>query len=153
LFEDNVFATYSHPNCLAGFLALLFPVAIAWTFKAEGREQKEKGNAFSLLLLPFSFYLAAASTLLVGFALWLTHSRGAILASLFVGVAVLAAYGRRFLTAHKAAFLTGIAVVAVLAAFISRTEWAASGLAKFWQSSAKRNDYWLATWSMICAHP
>jgi hypothetical protein len=137
LFENNVFATYSHPNSFAGFLALLLPPAIAWT--CSGRRA--------------SFFLAAAATLLIGLALWLTHSRGAILGSLLVGVAVLAAYGRRFLAAHKIAFLTGLAIVAAIAFFLSRTELAVGGMAKFWQSSAKRNDYWIATWNLIRDHP
>ena len=137
LFEDNVFATYSHPNSFAGYLALLLPLAIAWTcFSRRG-----------------SFFLAAAATLLVGLALWLTHSRGAILGSLVVGVVVLAAYGRRFLAAHKTVCLTVLALLAITAVFVSRTQLAAGGMAKFWQSSAKRDDYWIATWSMIHDHP
>jgi hypothetical protein len=146
LFEDNVFATYSHPNSFAGYLALLIPVAIAWTFAAKGNRNLQMGEKVC-------FFLALASTLLIGLVLWLTHSRGAILACLLVGFAVLAASGRRFLAAHKTAFLSGLGVVVVLALFASRTEWAASGMAKFWQSSAKRNDYWIATWNMIRAHP
>src|SRR5262249_28383877 len=33
------------------------------------------------------------------------------------------------------------------------SDFLARGLAKFWESSAKRTDYWLATWSMIRDHP
>lgn len=147
LSEDNVFGTYSHPNCLAGYLALLFPAAIAWTLQAKAR------RPMTFSRCPLSFFLAASAMLLIGLALWLTHSRGAILGSLIVGAVVLIAYGRRFLAAHKAACLTGAATVAVLAVIVCRTEFMARGLAKFWESSAKRTDYWIATWSMIRDHP
>jgi hypothetical protein len=156
LFEDNVFGTYSHPNSFAGFLALLFPLAVAWTFAATGAwsaERRPPPNSragLRALALPG---LATASTLLVGLALWLTHSRGAILGSLLIGVVLLVVYGRRFLAAHKRAFLTGIGVLAVLAAVVSQTEWMARGMTKFWGSTAKRTDYWIATWNMIRDHP
>jgi hypothetical protein len=161
LFENNVFATYSHPNSLASYLALLFPIAIAWTLMAKPcRAQSAESGAlpgvwrFALRAPRFtSFYLAASATLLIGLALWLTHSRGAILATVLVGLAVLAAYCRRFLAAHKAAFLTGLTLLLLLAVGICRTESAANGIAKFWESSAKRNDYWKATWGMIRDHP
>jgi hypothetical protein len=147
LFENNVFGTYSHPNCLAGYLALLLPVAIAWTSRAKGIRRKSSAT------FPFTFFLAASATLLVGLALWLTHSRGAILGSLVVGVIVLLAYGNGFLRAHKTATLTGVIVLCGTLALLLRTELAARGLAKFWESSAKRTDYWIATWSMIRDHP
>src|SRR5581483_10253345 len=51
------------------------------------------------------------------------------------------------------AFLTGFVIVAIAAVLLCQTTWAARGLAKFWESSAKRNDYWIATWSMIRDHP
>jgi hypothetical protein len=155
LFEDNVFATYSHPNAFAGYLALLLPLAIAWTFHATRPPAVRERPSLALRaqVLRGAFILAAAATLLVGLALWLTHSRGAILGSLVVGAVVLAAYGRRFLAMHKTAFVTALAFVAVAAFFVSRTQIAANGMAKFWQSSAKRNDYWIATWSMIEDHP
>jgi O-antigen ligase len=151
LMDDNVFGTYSHPNSLAGYLALLFPVAIGWTLKANGQKENGKPHHFYHLLLTFS--LAAAGTLLVGMALWLTHSRGAILGSVLVGLAVFAVYGRRFLAAYRRPFLIGLAVVAVCTLFLFRTDWAARGIQKFWESSVKRTDYWIATWSMICDHP
>lgn len=143
LLEDNVFATYAHPNSFAGYLALLFPMAIAWTFACGFIEPASRLKAA----------LAAAGALLLGLALWLTHSRGAMLGSLLVGLAVLLASGRRFLSAHKTIFLIGLAIVLVLTVFLGRTEWAAHGITKFWESSAKRNDYWIATWKMIGAHP
>jgi O-antigen ligase len=163
LAEDNVFGTYSHPNSFAGYLALLLPLAIAWTFSAIGmwRVECEAPNAehtrmsslYSVLRPRALPILAGAGTLLIGLALWLTHSRGAILGSVFVSVVLFAVYGRRFLIAHKAALLTGIAVLAVFGAVIFRSEWMAHGLTKFGESSSKRTDYWIATWSMIRDHP
>ncbi|HLJ92434.1 MAG TPA: O-antigen ligase family protein [Gemmataceae bacterium] len=146
LFENNVFATYAHPNSLAGYLALLFPLAIAWTAAARRNRPNEPRK-------PVPFFLAGACTLVVGLALWLTHSRGAILGTLLVATVILAAFSRTFLTVHKAACLAGLMLLLVFAVGISRTEWATSGLAKFWDSSAKRNDYWIATWAMIRHHP
>src|SRR5260370_38679740 len=95
LLENNVFATYAHPNSFAGYLALLFPMAIAWTLaglnshRRQQRKQREFNSFFSLfsLLPPVQFLkvaLAAVGTLLIGLALWLTHSRGAILGSVLV---------------------------------------------------------------------
>jgi O-Antigen ligase len=151
LLDDNVFGTYSHPNSLASYLALLLPVVIAWTLKAKGKSRTEEAKPS--YLLPLAFCLATAGTLLVGLALWLTHSRGAILGSLFVGLAVLAVYGRRFFRAHKAVLLTVLAVMAVGTVLLFRTDWLARGITKFWESSQKRTDYWIATWSMIGDHP
>jgi hypothetical protein len=144
LLDENVFGTYSHPNSLAGYLALLLPVAIGWTLQAKGKSKNS---------LPIAFCLAAACSLLVGLALWLTHSRGAILGSTLVGLAVLAVYRRQSLTARKALLLTVLAAGALTALFLLPTEYLAHGIRKFWESSAKRTDYWIATWSMIRDHP
>jgi hypothetical protein len=163
LSEDNVFGTYSHPNSCAGFLALLFPLAIAWTFtamaawraqrRAPGPNPGPRTDQRSALGALALLVLAAASLCLIGLALWLTHSRGAILGSLFVGVALLVVYGRRFLASHKAVLLTGMAVVVVFGAALFHTAWVARGLTKFGESSVKRSDYWIATWAMIRDHP
>jgi hypothetical protein len=144
LLDDNVFGTYSHPNSLAGYLALLLPAAIGWTLQARG-ERKARW--------PISFFLAAAGSVLVGLALWLTHSRGAMLGSAFVGLAVLALYGRRSITARKTLLLSVLAVAVLTVLFLLPTGYLAYGITKFWESSAKRSDYWIATWSMIRDHP
>jgi hypothetical protein len=154
LFEDNVFATYAHPNSLASYLALLLPLAIAWTLagivRARSGSPESPWLTFQARL---HACLAAVATLLVGIALWFTHSRGAILGTLLVAVLVLVTSCRRFFATHKVLFLTGLTIVLVLAVGILRTEAAARGLAKFWESSAKRNDYWIGTWRLICDHP
>ena len=60
--------------------------------------------------------LIAGCLLLVGSALWFTHSRGGILASLLAGSAAALALGRRWLGNHKGWLTAGLVGVAGLVA-------------------------------------
>jgi hypothetical protein len=86
-------------------------------------------------------------------ALWLTHSRGAILGILLVGVVALIWQGRQLLWSRRVWALAGVTVLALAAVLIWQREWVAHGLTQSVQSSDKRTDYWLATGSMIADHP
>jgi hypothetical protein len=140
--EDNVFATFAHPNSFAGFLVLLLPAAVglAWfSWRAPC------GRLRQLLALCFA--------LLVGLALWLTHSRGGILGTLLVGVVIAGWLGKPLWWRHKAWALAGVAVLAAVLVGISRTSSGASGLGKAIESVGKRAGYWTGTWGMIREHP
>jgi O-antigen ligase len=140
--ENNVFATYAHPNSFAGFLALTFPAAVGWMLVSR------KQYAWHWRTL-----LAACLVVLLGTALWMTHSRGAILALLMVGGVVLVIYGHRMWWPYRAWVAAGIAVLAVAVFMISRTEWGAIGFEKARHSFGLRTEYWAATWRMIADHP
>src|SRR5262249_24313535 len=71
---QNVFATFAHPNAFAGYLALLVPIAVGWSLACR----RHYGWSWRT-------GLALGAALLVGTALWLTHSRGALLALFLIG--------------------------------------------------------------------
>jgi O-antigen ligase len=146
--ESNIYATFAHPNSFAGFLALLFPAVLgaAWT----GR--RATGWSPSTLLL-------IGCTLFMVIALWLTHSRGAILGVVLVGALIAWGVGRKAWGVEHAGnaprakrhaprfsiallFLLGIAVLGFV--FYGR-----EGLDLARRSADKRWDYWTATWRMI----
>ena len=140
--QNNVFATYAHPNSFAGFLALVMPATVGWALLAWRRERR------------WSWRLGgtAAAATLVLVALWLTHSRGAILGSIlaafllipFVRIPLLAK--RRGLVA-----VAGLATLLVLGG-IALTPAGGVGLQKARASIGLRSDYWTATEAMIRDH-
>jgi hypothetical protein len=140
---DNVFATFAHPNAFAGYLVLLLPMAFGWNavaWRSGGRRR---------------IVLVSISLLLLGSALWWTHSRGAVLGLFVVALTALFLWVRKKRGAW-AAVGTLVAVVGISAAVFygaSRITATASGTEKFWESSGKRTDYWIATWRMIREHP
>src|SRR5207244_752280 len=82
LLMDHVFATYAHPNAFAGYLALLVPAAFGWVLAAWLAVRKGIAAKAGWQVL-----LTAGCALLLILALWLTHSRGAILGVMIVGLA------------------------------------------------------------------
>jgi hypothetical protein len=140
--ENNVFATYAHPNSFAGFLALLLPAAVGWAVISRRREGWGSSTLAVLSL-----------TVLMGVALWFTHSRGAILALLLVGATVLVIYERRSWQPYKVWIVAGFVVLLGAAFILSRTEWGTEGLGKAQRSFGLRSEYWAATWRMIGEHP
>jgi hypothetical protein len=142
ILANNVFATFAHPNSLAGYLVLILPVAAGWSL--TGRRQLGWSGQIGL---------AFGLTLLLGLALWLTHSRGAILALVLVGLALALGYGYAFLWKHKVWVLaTLLGVGGTLIAFL-RSDWSSASLGKNPQTMSYRLDYWTATWHMILDHP
>jgi O-antigen ligase len=140
---DNIFVTYVNPNSFAGFLALLFPLALGWALAAK------LGQRWTLRIA-----LAFGCAAVMAIALWLTHSRGAILATILVGTAIGIFYWRRFLWKHKwicliaAIVLVGMVYLPFVQGWVTT-----SGLEKTQASMNKRLDYWSATWQMIKDHP
>jgi O-antigen ligase len=140
--EDNVFATYSHPNSFAGFLALLLPAAVGWSWTSW----RQRGLGWSAVLI-------TACTMLLLAALWLTHSRGAILGSFIAGVVVLIISLGPALLRHRAKVLGSLGLVVLGAALVLQSEQGRVGLTKAVRSLGLRTGYWAATWDMILAHP
>lgn len=135
---DHVYATFAHPNSLAGYLALALPACLAWA----GCAWRARGSS-ALSLSAWGCALAVSAALL------LTHSRGAI-----AGVAVAGA-----VVAVRAAWLRfgpkGLVAVAAVVALALATAgaawrgWTNSGVEKARQSLGLRGEYWAATWRMI----
>src|SRR5207244_831743 len=92
----NVYGTFAHPNSFAGYLALLLPAAIAWAVVCW-RRYGLSGWTIAVV----------GCALLIGTALWLTHSRGAILASLLVGAVVAVVHWRSLWWGYKGWVLAG----------------------------------------------
>jgi hypothetical protein len=76
---NTVFATFAHPNSFASFLALLLPAAVGWSLACGNR----LGGSLKV-------WLGGGCALLIAVSLWLTNSRGAILASTVAVGAVIA---------------------------------------------------------------
>src|SRR5262249_1779602 len=95
--ENHGFATSAHPNSFAGSRALALPAAVGWMLVSR------KQYAWHWRTL-----LAACLVVLLGTALWMTHSRGAILALLMVGGVVLVIYGHRMWWPYRAWVAAGI---------------------------------------------
>lgn len=132
--EDNVFATYAHPNSFAGFLVLLFPGAAGAAVICRNRD----GWCWKSVLAVVCLVIMATS-------LWLTHSRGAILGCILIAAAVLFA---RLHGWAKVAVGLAVALGAVLAGLaIWKSDLGGVDLAR--KSLEKRLDYWQATWAMI----
>jgi hypothetical protein len=148
--QHNAFATYAHPNSFAGFLALLLPGAVGLAM-VSGRAYGRSVRAG----------LAWGCALLLVVALWLTHSRGAILGSILVGILALgvASWPRAITSAgglgnvsgraRLGAVIGAVAVVVIGAIAFSRTELGSDGLARATRSFGLRTGYWSAAWSMI----
>jgi hypothetical protein len=139
--ENNVFATYAHPNAFAGYLALIFPVAAGWAFVSRRQ-----------LLQRWRVLAAFASAMIIAIALWLTHSRGAIFGTLLAGGLALALYWRQAWWRRRAWVLAGLAGFGLLILAASRTEGGARALGKATRSFGLRTEYWSATLGMIQDH-
>jgi hypothetical protein len=139
---NNVFATYAHPNAFASYLVLFLPAALGWSLVSRHRFASSPRTL-----------LALGCALLVGTALWLTHSRGAVLATLLVGTGVALGWWYRVLWKHRL-WLLAVSTVFVAACFLMvRGGWISAGTGKSPQSMSYRLDYWAATWQMILDHP
>jgi len=139
-----VFATFGHPNSFASFIALLLPVAVGWTY-AGWRAGGWSGRTELLV--------ACAAVMAV--ALWLTKSRGAIVATLFVAGIGGVWLGRRLLTLRRMRALLGLvalslAIGGLAAAGMHETS---KGKVAPGESVGLRIGYWNATWKMIREYP
>lgn len=139
---DNVYATFSHPNTLAGFLALFLPLTVGYGVAAWQHWRSD-----------WKTWVAAGLAVLVAVALALTHSRGAVLATVLVGLPVAAWLGRSVLSRHRGRLAAGAAVMASILVLLLLLEPGRAALANAVRSLGLRLDYWRATWAMIGDHP
>src|SRR5207248_4341569 len=119
-------------------LALLLPAGAGWALAGWRRDRRS-----------WPAGLAAAGVILVAAALWLTHSRGAVLGTVLAVAAFAAVRARNWLWARKAWVAAGVVVVAVAVALLTLRGSDAEGVEKSRRSFGLRLDYWAATWHMI----
>ncbi len=140
--DRHVFGPYAHPNSFAGVLALLLPglVGAAWfCFRARSPRWRSA--------------LVLGCALLTGCALLLTHSRGAILALLLVGLVVGAVAGWPFWRGHRAAVAAVLLALAGAGYGVYASGLWTAGIGKESRTAALRLDYWRLTWQIIASKP
>jgi hypothetical protein len=143
MFMNHAFGCFAHPNALAGYLALLLPVGIGWTL-----------STWKQRLARWKTVAAALCALTMGLALWFTHSKGAILSLVVVGVvmATLQAYRLGFVGRKGLLLGAGAAALLLVVLLVGKE----SGLGQRVASAfGQRREYWNTTWQMIFdkAHP
>ncbi len=137
--DRHAFATFAHPNSFAGFLVLLLPGLAGAAFVCRRSRW------------PLA---AAAGCLALGLAaLWLTHSRGAMLGLALAALGAIAIARRRQLWARKGVALATVLVLAGAGVVAWYAGLFTSALGKGTGTAAYRLDYWRATWQMIAEHP
>jgi hypothetical protein len=140
--QNNIYGPYAHPNSYAGYLVLWIPallgvIAVCWRGKAP----------------VWQTALTAGCALLSLAALWLTHSRGAIL-GLFVSAILFALFVyRRQLRAHALVALIGLLFLIAAGYGAWRGGLLTRGMGKSNNTIAQRLEYWRSTWPMIAERP
>ena len=147
--EPNVYATFSHPNAFAGYLALLTPAVVAavvvcfrqrWGAHPPGPGARGRGA--------WQTFWAAGCALVVLAGLWLTHSRGAILGLLLVAVGFVIV--RTTSARLRVAFILIVVLAVAGGGFYLHQGRPGSQALRLAQASlGKRLDYWKATWAMV----
>jgi O-antigen ligase len=140
--EGHAFGTFAHPNSLAGYLILLLPGLV--------------GAALRLRWSPaptWQIVLAGGAALVGVVGLWLTHSRGALLAGLLVGLAIGGHAVRDVLLRHKLVFLAVVAGIAAAGYGVFATGIWDRVLGKDPGTVSQRVYYWTATATIIREHP
>jgi hypothetical protein len=138
--EGHIWATFSHPNSCAGYLALIVPGLAGAVWAAR------RGPRWRLVLTALCLLLGLA-------ALGLTHSRGAILAVVVAAGVAAVVLGRRWLWAHQRIALGGAVALVAAAALVWYGGLLTAGLGKGTGTMAVRLEYWRAASRMIQAHP
>jgi tetratricopeptide (TPR) repeat protein len=132
--ENNIFGPYAHPNSYAGYLVLWLPGLIGSVVVCRRTGAPH-----------WQTLLAAGCAVLGGVALWLTHSRGAMLGLLLAGLGLAVLLWRRSLRTH---WIVALAALLVLAG-VGYGAWRS----KQNNTVALRLEYWRTTWPMIRERP
>jgi O-antigen ligase len=140
--DGHADATFAHPNSYAGYLVLILPglvgaVIVCLRNKADVTVTR----------------LTATAALIGMLALWVTHSRGGLLAVAVVAVGTAALVWRRQLLAHKGLALGAVVAMAAAGAGLFFSGVLGSAFGKDAGTMAARIDYWRATAKMIADHP
>jgi putative inorganic carbon (HCO3(-)) transporter len=140
IFENNVYSTFAHPNSYAGVMVLFLPglVGAAWASRRAPR---------------WRLILVAGCALLGFVALWLTHSRGALLGLAIAGGLTGVILGRHWLWRNKPLTIAGLVILVGTAVVVWRGGLLTTGLGKGTGTMAVRLTYWRTTWKMIEDRP
>jgi hypothetical protein len=140
--ENNIFGPYAHPNSYAGFLALGLPGLIG----AVGVSRRTKSGKWQTSLTTLCLLSVLA-------ALWMTHSRGAVLGLAAAGVGLGLFVYWPLLRTHAVAVLIGMIVLIGLAYGGWQSGLLTTGMGKKGNPIAQRLEYWQTTWHMIRERP
>ena len=140
--QNNIFGPYAHPNSFAGVLALWLPgligaAVVCWRTHVPR----------------WQTILCCGCAVLGAAALWLTHSRGALLGLAMAGVGVAVFVWRQTLRTHLVAAVGGAVVLAGLAFGVWQSGLLTSGVGKDAGVVAQRLEYWRLSWRMIRERP
>jgi len=140
--ENNIYGPYAHPNSYAGYLVLWLPGLIGAAILCRRMGAPN-----------WQTILTACGAVLGGAALWLTHSRGAILGLALVGVGVIVLLWRRTLRTHLLVTLVSALVLAGLVYGAWRGGLLTRGMGKGSNAVAQRLEYWQTTERIIQERP
>ena len=140
--EQNIFGPYAHPNTYAGFLILWLPglVGAVWMLR------RQRVPAWQTAL-------AAGCALLGAVALWLTHSRGALLGLILAGLGAAVLVGRGVLRRHLVVALVSLLILGGAAFAVYRSGLLNTLSGKEERTASARLEYWGITWQMIRDRP
>ena len=140
--ERNIYGPYAHPNNYAGFLVLWLPGLIGAVIVCRRTHAPRWQTIFT-----------ACCAILGLTALWLTHSRGAILGLTAAGAGAGLFVYRRWLRDHAIATLLGLLLLIGLVYGGSRSGLFTTGMGKTANTVEQRLEYWQTTWRMIQERP
>lgn len=138
--DGHVFGSYAHPNSFAGYLVLFLPAVFGAAWLAR---HQNLPYASRMLLLTGAIISAGA--------LYLTHSRGAMLGLLAAGGLVGVVVGWRWLMANPVYLL--VLLLGVVGGGYLLVQAGSRGVGKTADTAAYRLDYWSATARMLRDHP
>ncbi len=138
----HAFGTFAHPNSFAGYLVLFIPALFgaAWLARRQNRPYWQRLVVLALAVIGLG-------------ALYLTHSRGAMLGLIAVVGLAGAILARRWLAANPIYLLVGLLAVVALGYGLIQASAVTRGLSKTTDTAAYRLDYWSATLKMVRDHP
>ena len=141
--KSYVYGPYAHPNSFASVLALLLPGVVGAALLCARHKHPQ-----------WQVMLASCFATLGVVALGLTVSRGAWLATLLTALGVSAFVWRDWVRHNWYYAVGAVAVLALLAIGVSRTDLFTTDIGKNEETAVVRvKEYWPATWQMIAAHP
>ena len=141
--QTHIYSTFSHPNTLASFLALMLPSALGLSVAAWYNNKRK-------ILFPMALGIVGAFI----FAIWANFSRGAMASISLVLISALALFLWQTFPAKRSWLLASIAIVTISAVIIWKTN-SLAGIFKKESSGglSARIDYWKGTWKMIEQFP
>jgi hypothetical protein len=140
--QNNIFGPYVHPNSYAGYLILWLPGLVGAVL-----------SCWRTRVPRWQITLSIGCVVLGGTALWLTHSRGALLGLALAGGGVVLLVWRRTWRTRLIVALAGLLLLAGVVYGVGRSGLLASGVSQDTSVVAQRLEYWRLTWRMIGERP